>query len=166
MNLSNLPTITRRTKKRVGRGIGSGKGGHTSGRGQKGQKSRRSIPLHFMGAATGSSLIKQLPYLRGKGKMKTSHARLIPLNVEALNILKKDTTVTIETLVKAQLVDAKNATLRGVKILGSGKLSVALTVLLPVSKGARSKIEKAGGTVEEKISKEPKSKKSKDQVSK
>ncbi|MBU1070791.1 uL15 family ribosomal protein, partial [Patescibacteria group bacterium] len=49
MNLSNLPKITQRPKKRVGRGYGSGKGGHTSGRGQKGQKSRSKIPIWFEG---------------------------------------------------------------------------------------------------------------------
>jgi len=49
MELNKLPKITATAKKRVGRGYGSGKGGHTSGRGQKEQKSRGKIPLTLEG---------------------------------------------------------------------------------------------------------------------
>lgn len=55
-------------KKRLGRGYGSGKGGHTSGRGQKGQKSRTNIHILFEGLKVKKSTIKKFPLLRGKGK--------------------------------------------------------------------------------------------------
>ncbi len=64
----NLPKVVAKSKKRVGRGIGSGRGGHTSGRGQKGQKSRGNIGILFEGLKTKKSLLKRLPLMRGKGK--------------------------------------------------------------------------------------------------
>lgn len=54
--------------KRLGRGYGSGKGGHTSGRGQKGQKSRTKIHILFEGLKVKKSTLKKFPLLRGKGK--------------------------------------------------------------------------------------------------
>lgn len=65
-----LPAIKRKSKKRVGRGYGSGKGGHTSGRGQKGQKARGKISPLFEGTKVKKSLIQRLPLQRGKGKFK------------------------------------------------------------------------------------------------
>jgi len=146
MELNNLPKLIAKSKKRVGQGIGSGKGGHTSGRGQKGQKARNKVPVYFMGAAAGASLIKRLPYLRGKGKMKSHAHRMFPLNVEFLNVLSKGTVVTVDSLIANNLV-VEDTRKYGVKILGAGKLEVALTVTIPVSKQAQTKIEKAGGTV-------------------
>ena len=67
--LHNLPKTTKREKKRVGRGYGSGKG-HQSGRGIKGQKARGTIPPEFAGGARGAGFYKRLPFLRGKGKLK------------------------------------------------------------------------------------------------
>lgn len=55
-------------KKRLGRGYGSGKGGHTSSRGQKGQKSRTDVHILFEGLKVKKSTIKKFPLLRGKGK--------------------------------------------------------------------------------------------------
>ena len=66
-----LPKVKQKTKKRVGRGHGSGKGAHTSGRGQKGQKSRGGVHIIFEGLKVKKSLIKRLPFKRGKGKFKT-----------------------------------------------------------------------------------------------
>ena len=57
-------------RKRLGRGYGSGKGGHTVGRGQKGQKTRGKIGILFEGLKVKKSFIKRLPMLRGKGKNK------------------------------------------------------------------------------------------------
>jgi len=152
MELNNLPKLIAKSKKRVGQGIGSGKGGHTSGRGQKGQKARNKVPVYFMGAASGASLIKRLPYLRGKGKMKSHAHRMFPLNVEFLNVLSKGTVVTIDSLIENKIV-VEDTRQHGVKILGGGELEVALTVTLPVSKQAQTKIEKAGGTVSAKTEK-------------
>ena len=70
------------------------------------------------------------------------------VNVKNLNVLKKGDIVDIKMLVKNRIVDEKDAKVYGVKILGDGDVNVALTVKLPVSKGAEKKIVKAGGKVE------------------
>lgn len=146
MELNQFPKITRISKKRVGRGRGSGKGGHTAGRGQKGQKSRSRIALTFEGTKIKKSLLKRLPLLRGKGKMRSSSAKPAVVNLKYLNLLPKGSMVDIKTLIKHQIV-GEWAKLCGVKILGEGEIEHNLTVKLPVSKGAKEKIEKAGGKV-------------------
>lgn len=65
-----LPKVVMRGDKRVGRGLGSGRGGHTVGRGQKGQKSREKVSISFFGTKVKKSLLKKLPMQRGKGKLK------------------------------------------------------------------------------------------------
>ncbi|MCX7955723.1 MAG: hypothetical protein N2593_01260 [Patescibacteria group bacterium] len=67
--LSKLPKIVNKNKKRLGRGLGSGKGAK-SGRGiTRHQKAREKIPLHFEGGQ--GRMIKKFPLLRGKGKNKS-----------------------------------------------------------------------------------------------
>ncbi len=146
MKLNKLSQTTKTTKKRVGRGYGSGKGGHTAGRGQKGQKSRSKVGLLFEGTKMRKSLIRRLPMQRGKGKFKSFKSKPIILNVKYLNLLKSGTKVDVEVLIKEGLV-AKEALTLGMKILGDGVLEKKLTVVLPVSQGAKKKIEKAGGKV-------------------
>ncbi len=145
MNLSNLNKITTKKKKRVGLGHGSGRG-KTSGRGTKGLKARGDVPLDFEGGAL--PLIKRLPFLRGKGRNKAIKGKPAILNVSALNVFGRGETVNIETLVKHKLVAVEVVQENGVKILGDGEIGVALTVTVPVSKGAAEKIKKAGGSVE------------------
>lgn len=146
MKLNKLPKTTKKSSKRLGRGYGSGKGGHTSSRGQKGQKTRNKIGLLFEGTKMRKSLIKRLPMIRGKRKFKTSTKKPVILNVKYLNFFENDSEVTIESLVKLRLI-SKQVNQAGVKILGDGQLTKKLTVKLPVSKGAKDKIEKAGGKV-------------------
>lgn len=145
MKLENLPKIIDRKNKRLGQGHGSGRG-KTAGRGTRGQKARNRIPLSFEGGAT--PLIKRLPFRRGRGKNKVFRKKPIAINVKVLNLLKKDSIVDIETLIKSTIVDRNDAKLYGIKILGEGELAVSLTVKLPVSKGAEKKILAAGGKVE------------------
>lgn len=144
MQLHELPSITTKTAKRLGRGHGSGRV-KTSGRGTKGQKARRDIPLHFEGGAL--PLIKRLPFLKGKGRNKHVKSDAVILNVGDLKGLTAKTVVDMDFLEKYRLVDVKQMKSQGVKVLGNGEITVALTVNLPVSKGAKLKIEKAGGTV-------------------
>ncbi len=144
MNLGNLEKITTKKKRRVGLGHGSGRG-KTAGRGTKGQKARGDVPLDFEGGAL--PLIKRLPFLRGKGKNKSINKDPYVINVGLLNSLPKNSTVDIESLAKLKLVNLEDATKNGVKILGDGELTVALTVKLPASKSATEKIQKAGGSV-------------------
>lgn len=153
MELNKLPKTTVRKKKRVGRGYGSGKGGHTVGRGTKGQKVKDKIALTFEGTKIKKSLLKRLPLQRGKGKFKSLKSGPIIINVKHLNLLPKETIVDITTLAKYQMIDEKEAKKVGVKILGDGELSRALKVKLPCSKGAAKKIEKAGGKVVKKQAK-------------
>lgn len=144
MSLNQLPSIVSRSRKRVGRGIGSGKGGHTASRGQKGQKSREKVPLTFDGTKIKKSLLKRLPVMRGKGKFKTLVNKALGINVSLLNHLPANTEVTRELLISAGLISRKT---KNVKILSQGELKVALIVKLPVSLGAKNKIESAGGKV-------------------
>lgn len=145
MQLNTLPKTTKTSLRRLGQGHGSGRG-KTGGRGTKGQKARGKIPIHFEGGAL--TLIKRLPFRRGKGKNKVFKNKPIALNVKVLNLFPKDTVVDLNTLINKKIVDAAQGKMYGVKILGDGDLSVALTVKLPVSKGAMEKIKKAGGTVQ------------------
>lgn len=145
MNLHLLPKTIRKSKKRLGLGHGSGRG-KTAGRGTKGQKARGKIPLYFEGGAL--PLIKRLPFRRGKGKNKSFKKKPVCINVHILQILPKNFVVDIKSLTEKKIVSADDANIYGVKILGDGELTIPLTVKVPVSKGARIKIEKAGGRVE------------------
>jgi large subunit ribosomal protein L15 len=144
MDLQSLQKITAKSKKRVGLGHGSGRG-KTSGRGMKGQKARGDVPLDFEGGAL--PLMKRLPFLRGKGRNNSIRPEPFILNLTQLAVYKAGDTVNVDSLVKNKLVDSATLKNRGVKILGNGELSVALTVQVPVSKSASEKIQKAGGKV-------------------
>lgn len=147
MKLNELSKITVPKKKRLGRGYGSGKGGHTVGRGTKGQKAREKIPLTFDGTKIKKSWLKRLPLQRGKGRFKPQKPKPIIVNVKYLNLFQKEEVVNLETLIKKRIVEEKEARKFGVKILGEGDLNIALKVTLPCSAGAAKKIKKAGGEV-------------------
>jgi large subunit ribosomal protein L15 len=146
--MADLPKIVEKKEKRKGRGYGSGKGGHTVGRGQKGQKSRNKLGILFEGLKVKKSLIKRLPQLRGKDKNKPK-AGPITLNLSDLADWPANTNVNVENLIKKALVDER-AKRRGVKILGQGEVKKGLTVEVDTSASAAKKIEKAGGKVENK----------------
>ncbi len=145
MNINTLPSIKTKSKKRVGRGMGSGKGSHTVGRGQKGQKTRRTIHPLFEGTKMKKSLIQRLPLQRGKGKLKPRGKTVIIINVGELELLPDNSKVDMALLIKAGLVAEGQKV--AVKILGAGNLTKKLNVEIPVSATASAKIEKAGGTV-------------------
>lgn len=145
MQLHELQSIKNKGKRRLGQGHGSGRM-KTAGRGTKGQKARYDIPLDFEGGAL--PLIKRLPFLRGKDRNNSLQPKPIVVNVSALNTLPKNSDVTIETLIKHNILTGKEAQTRGVKILGDGELTLPLVVKVPVSKSAEEKILKAGGRVE------------------
>lgn len=141
MNLSELPPIVVRSKKRIGRGHGSGKV-KTAGRGQKGQKARGTIPPGFEGGQL--SIIKRLPLLRGKGKNKGVARKPFPIAVERLQTIPAGAQVTLDILRKYHMIDEN---VSRVKILGKGAVTHKLTVMVPCSAGARQAIQKAGGEV-------------------
>ncbi len=68
LELHNLTKINAKPKKRIGRGYGSGKGGHTVGRGAKGKKARGKVGLTFSGTKTKKTWFKRIPVWRGKNK--------------------------------------------------------------------------------------------------
>lgn len=142
MKLNELLKVKNRSKKRLGRGVGSGKG-KTAGRGTKGQKARGKIPVGFTGSL---SLYKKLPLRRGKGNSKQSiDLKVVHLN--KLSVFKAKTVVDMAKLVEAKIISGKEAK-HGVKVLSSREMVNVLTVKLPTSMSARKKIEKAGGKVE------------------
>src|SRR6266508_3093842 len=167
LNLSNLkPAQARKDRKRVGRGLGSGKGRY-SGRGIKGQKSRSGSHKMRAGFEGGQMPIyMRMPKQRGStskdampiGPFRTS---TVPVNVSQLHRFDDGAEVTLEALVEAGVI--KN-TKTDVKILGNGELKKKLTVSAHAfSKSAREKIEGAGGTVNwlrgEPVEKKPKKQK-------
>jgi len=145
MELHELTKITTRGKRRLGQGHGSGRV-KTAGRGTKGQKARYDIPIAFEGGAL--PLIKRLPFLRGKDRNHSLHPDAVAINVSSLNSLPAKTEITLESLVKHNIIDKTEAFKKGVKILGNGDLNVSLLVRVPVSKSAEQKIVKAGGSIE------------------
>lgn len=142
MKLHEMLKFNSKPKKRLGRGVGSGKG-KTAGRGTKGQKARGKIPATFIG---GLPLYKKLPLRRGKGNPKLSVKPTL-IKLSKLNIFKAKEIVDVVKLLEAKIISAKQAK-RGIKVLDNGELKDALTVKLPVSKAALRKIEKSGGKVE------------------
>lgn len=119
--------------KRLGRGYGSGKGGHTTGRGQKGQKSRGGINILFQGLKVKKSTLKRLPLLRGRGKFSPK-GKPVEIKIEKLSIYKKGDVVTMESLVKNKLVSKVDSLTRGVKVIGKSDFKKDLKFEVPVSK--------------------------------
>ena len=147
MQLHELkPNTKKKTAKRIGRG---GKRGKTSGKGHKGQKARAGNSTR----PEMRDIIKKLPKLRGYGtnRAKTVNAdKVLPtvINVSALEQLEAGTAVNPKSLVAMGLVNARRKKAPAVKILGTGELSKKLVVTdCVVSKTAKAKIEKAGGSV-------------------
>lgn len=140
MQKANTVKILDKKNKRLGRGYGSGKGGHTVGRGTKGQKARSHIGVLFEGLKVKKSLLKKLPLQRGKGRNKPGKSALI-IKLSYLNLMPEGAEVTIESLIKNKIVDAGQARAFGVKILGGGKLTKKLTISVPISKSAAKEVE-------------------------
>ena len=136
-----LMKIVDRSKKRVGRGHGSGKV-KTSGRGTKGQNARGKTHPGFEGGQL--ALIKRLPYLRGKGRNQSRTAKAFVIPIGALEALPSDTKVTLEVLRKYHMIDAG---ITKVKFVGGGTLTHALTIALPVTGSAKLAVEKSGGKI-------------------
>lgn len=145
MNLSMLkpPEGSRKKRKRVGRGDGSGHGG-TSGKGAKGQNARsgHSVRPNFEGG--------QMPITRRipKRGFKNPMRRVVAIvNIEQLKGLTPGTLVDRESLTALGLVSGRAD---GIKILGTGEINFPLSFRVDqVSRGARNKIEAAGGKIVE-----------------
>ena len=152
LNLSNLkPAQARKDRKRIGRGLGSGKGRY-SGRGLKGQKSRSGSHKMRPGFEGGQNplymrLGKQRgPYSKDAMPMGPHRTSTQPVNVAALEErFDAGAEVTPETLVEKGLV---RNTRVDVKLLGQGDLSKKLSITVhAASASAREKVEAAGGSL-------------------
>ena len=132
-------------KKRLGRGLGSGKGSK-SGRGTtRHQKARESIPLHFEGGQ--GRIVKKFPLLRGKGKNNSIEKKAFIVDLEMLNRLADNSVVSRELLIKENIITNGKENLP-IKILANGQLKKKLIIKLPVSKKVKEAVEKLGGQVE------------------
>ena len=129
-----------KARMRVGRGVGSGKG-KTSGRGVKGQKSRRGVSINgFEGG--------QMPLQRRLPKFGFTSRKSLTrdeIRLAELNKIQGDE-VTMESLRQARLIGEN---IKDVKIILAGEITRAMTVKgLKITKGARAALEAAGGKVE------------------
>lgn len=136
---------SKKTRKRVGRGTGSGHG-KTSGRGTKGQNARSggSKGPFFEGGQL--PLVRRLPFRRGFTNIHRVEYK--PINLDRLQECFNEAgqEVTPATLNAAGLIKSANDT---VVILGQGEISIPLTVKAHrFSQSAKGKIEAAGGTIE------------------
>ena len=142
----NSVSKVKRKKLRIGRGIGSGKG-KTSGRGVKGQKSRRGVAIKsFEGGQM--PLYRRLPK-RGFNSLNRNKVAKINLNKIQMLIEKKKIKISekidIQNLIKIQAINKRSLKL---KILGSGECKEKINIHADfISKSAKSKIEKNGGLI-------------------
>jgi len=149
MSTLNTTGKVTKTKLRVGRGIGSGKG-KTSGRGVKGQKSRSGVAIKsFEGGQM--PLYRRLPK-RGFNAIKRYQAIIAIMNLEKIQsfldqkTINASDTINIELLKKLKLINKNSQKL---KILGTGEVKEKVNIEADlISKSAVLKLEKAGGTVQ------------------
>ncbi len=142
--LNKLTSIVEKPAKRIGRGYGSGKGGHTVGRGTKGQRARKSgeAPAWFEGGQL--PLIKRLPMQRGKMRFKS----LTPTAMVTLSDLNRMSAevITLDALKLEKIIDLRFAR---AKVVANGELTRKVQVRgVGVSATAAAKITKLGGEVE------------------
>lgn len=144
MNLHEMkPAVgARKSRKRIGRGIGSGFG-KTSGKGHKGQNARTGggTRLGFEGGQT--PLFQRLPK---RGFTNVNRKEYAVVNLDKLNLFDEGTEVTPELLLESGVLSKAKS---GIKILGNGTLEKKLTVKAhKFSAAAKEAIEKAGGQTE------------------
>ena len=127
--LTKLEKINTRSAKRLGRGGGSGKGFHTVGRGQKGQKTRGTMPVWFEGGQL--PIIRRTPFIKGKHRFQSIKPQPTAINLDFLNKLAENTIVDAKLLSEKLKLSEKEAK-KGFKIVATGN-------------GAIKLIEKSGG---------------------
>jgi len=144
-----LENITKRKNrknksKRLGRGYGSGVGGHTVGRGQKGQKSRSGHKSTVAFEGGNVPFFRRMPKYRGFNNPNKVRAQVISVRDIQENFKSKEV-VSFDSLREKKMVRIKPDF---IKILGNGELNKAVVIEgIQVSASAREKIEKAGGVI-------------------
>lgn len=147
--LTNLKSITQKKNKRVGRGIGSGVGGHTTGRGAKGDNVRGKGKLTFDGTKIKKSWLKRTRFLRGKHRtLPFSKPKILTLTMID-KYFSKNEVVNLKSIVEK--ISSVNLTQikSGIKILSTGELTKALKFEgLKYTKKAKEKIIAQGGKID------------------
>ena len=137
------PRGAKRSRKRVGRGDGSGHGSY-SGRGNKGQRQRGSVPAGFQGGQI--SVVRRLPRLRGFRNFTRVEYQAVNLD-DIGDRFEAGSTVDAEALAAVRLIDDPASPF---KVLARGELPHALTIAAPrLSAAAKEAITAAGGSFEE-----------------
>jgi len=136
---------SKKERKRVGQGIAAGQG-RTCGRGQKGQNSRSGGGTRLYHQGGNLPFFRRLPFIRGEGFTPFNRVEYNEINLDQLASFPAGSVITPDTLAESRLLrDPKLP----VVILARGEAHVALKVRVHrISKGAQTKIEAAGGSVE------------------
>ena len=149
MKLNDIATKLHKKSKRVGRGIGSGKG-KTAGRGVKGQKARSGVAIKSYEGGQ-MPLFRRLPK-RGFNSIKNRENNFVINLRDISNFIEKkkidlSNKLDLSSLIRSK--DKKNAKYFKIKVLGTGEISQKVNIVAHnVSESAKIKIEKSGGTVE------------------
>lgn len=134
---------SKKPRKRVGRGISAGQG-KTAGRGTKGQRARAGFGGKIYHQGGNLPLFRRLPFKRGFTNI--NRVEWTEVNIELLEGFPAKAEITPEALLESGVI--KNLK-KPVVLLGRGEVNVPLNIRLHrVSRGARARIEAAGGTVE------------------
>ncbi|MFA5827884.1 MAG: 50S ribosomal protein L15 [Candidatus Shapirobacteria bacterium] len=145
---NNLTKTIDKSLKRRGRGIGSGVGGHTTGRGAKGDKSRGQTKITFDGSKIKKGWIKRLPFLRGKHRTnRMSQYSLITLE-QIDKWFKTGETVDATSISKKAKISQRKLG-ASIKVLSRGKLTKTLTFKgLKFSEKALAQVTSSGGKID------------------
>jgi large subunit ribosomal protein L15 len=136
---------SKKARKRVGQGISAGQG-RTCGRGQKGQKSRSGGGTRLYHQGGNLPFFRRLPFIRGEGFTPFNRVEYNEVNLDQLAGFPAGSAITPDTLAESRLL--RNPKLP-VVILARGEVNVPLKLRVHrISKGAQTKIETAGGSVE------------------
>ncbi len=147
MNLSSLkpPEGSRKKRKRIGRGDGSGHGG-TSTKGHKGQNARSGGKVRPGFEGGQMPLSRRLPK---RGFRNPFRRDIVTINIDQLRRFPEGSVIDRDALLEAGLV---KKTRDGIKVLGRGSIEYPISVKVDmISRGAKDKIEAAGGSVVEVI---------------
>jgi large subunit ribosomal protein L15 len=148
MDLSNLkaPEPNKKKAKRIGRGQGSGRGGHTVGKGHNGQRSRSGFKEKFWFEGGQMPLQRRIPkWGFNNSKFRTEY---VAVNTGTIQLFiehdKLSKTITLSDLREAGLAGKNDL----VKLLGDGDIEASIDIEVHnASKSAEEKVEKAGGSI-------------------
>lgn len=147
MDLSNLnaPEPNKKKAKRIGRGQGSGRGGHTVGKGHNGQRSRSGFKEKFWFEGGQMPLQRKIPKWGFNNKFRKEY---VAVNTGTIQLFvehgKLEETITLEDLRNAGLAGKNDL----VKLLGDGEIESSIDIEVHnASKSAQEKVEDAGGSI-------------------